>query len=52
VLAVAQLISIADDWHQPKSFLVRAEDGTFWALVSNDPSLDGIAYIGTPVRVP
>lgn len=44
---VAQLIAVADDWHHPKSFLVRAEDGTFWALVSCDPILDGIAYVGT-----
>lgn len=44
---VAALISIADDWHHPKSFLVRATDGTFWTLVSCDPILDGIAYTGT-----
>jgi hypothetical protein len=50
VLTVEQLIVIADDWHRPKSFLVRADDGTFWSLVSCDPILDGIAYTGTPVR--
>jgi hypothetical protein len=50
VLTVAQLLSIADDWHRPKSFLVKADDGSFWSLVSCDPILDGIAYTGTPVR--
>lgn len=48
-LAVAQLLVVADDWHAPKSFLVKAEDGTFWSLVSCDPILDGIAYTGTAV---
>jgi hypothetical protein len=49
-LAVAHLLVIADDWHAPKSFLVKADDGTFWSLVSCDPILDGLAYTGTPVR--
>lgn len=47
MLCVAALITIADDWHRPKSFLVRAEDGAFWVLVSCDPILDGVAYTGT-----
>jgi hypothetical protein len=49
-LTVAQLLIVADDWHRPKSFLVKADDGTFWTLVSCDPILDGIAYTGTPVQ--
>lgn len=49
-MAVAQLLIIADDWHHPKTFLVRADDGSFWTLVSCDPILDGIAYTGTPIH--
>lgn len=49
LLAVAQLLVVADDWHRPKSFLVKADDGTFWTLVSCDPILDGIAYTGTKI---
>jgi hypothetical protein len=50
MLCVSALITIVDDWQHPKSFLVRAEDGTFWQLVSCDPILDGVAYVGTKLQ--
>lgn len=46
---VVQLLSVHDAWHQPKSFLVRADDGSFWVLLACDPILDGISYSGRPV---
>lgn len=47
--SVAQLLVHSDDERAPATFFVRATDGTFWSLVSRDPVLDGIAYVGMPV---
>jgi hypothetical protein len=49
-LAVSALIAIADDRHRPRSFLVRADDGSFWSLVPCPPAPDGLAYAGTQIR--
>lgn len=49
VRTIDQVIVAADRDDSPREFLVRATDGTFWTLVSRDPILDGVAYVGRAV---
>jgi hypothetical protein len=50
-LRIVDQVMIAEGGDEsPRQFLVRATDGTFWMLVSRDPILDGVAYVGRVVN--